>query len=657
MFPSPTRVGEQRDYPRASGMDVVEQVNARFGPLNAVEEAFVRGVAAGQPAAFSEKIDLSFTSPPELDPSKGIRSELVRWFCAHSAGRRCVEVRGLSVHNAIIVGRVNLAFLTLPFPVALVGCWIPEGIDLTEADIRSLVLDSSRSGSIAGSQLLVRGSLYLRDGFRADGEVRLRGASIKGSLECRGACLFNPREEALSANGLDVEGSVLMDQGFRATGKVRLAGANIGKMFVCSGGCFYNPHEEALIADGIRVGGSILMDQGFRSFGEVRLIGANVNGDLACRGARMINRANDALSADGINVLGSVNLNRGFRCLGRVRLVGATIRRDLSVRDAAIRNVGREGLALDRARVEGNVYFDGSFRGNCVVSLRATRVHGDVVFWHAEFHSEKETGLIADNAQIDGKLVWKNMALTNLAVLSLAYARVGQLADDEGSWPGAGKLAVVGFVYGAIAEGPTDAKRRLRWLQLQARDMFFSQPYDQLVSVLRSAGRDDDALRVAISGEDARLRFGEAGWSGRTRRWFMKYVIDYGYKPHHKALQLGAAVVLAGWLFFFLGDLLQLYSPTRERVYLDEHVIAAGKMPDDYPVLNSLVYSLDAFVPFVDFHQEDYWLPNANRYCDVAKIHIPCGSMLRVYLWMHISLGWIVATVFAAGLTGLVKRE
>jgi hypothetical protein len=187
--------------------------------------------------------------------------------------------------------------------------------------------------------------------------------------------------------------------------------------------------------------------------------------------------------------------------------------------------------------------------------------------------------------------------------------------------------------------------------------MFFSQPYDQLVAVLRSAGNDEDALRVAISGEDARLRFGEAGWSGRARRWFMKYVIDYGYKPHHKALQLGASVVLAGWLFFFLGDMLNLYSPTRERVYLDEHVIAAGKMPDDYPVLNSLVYSLDAFVPFVDFHQEDYWLPNANRYCDIANVHIPCGSMLRMYLWAHISLGWIVATVFAAGLTGLVKRE
>lgn len=638
-------------------MDVVDQVNARFGPLNPVETVFVRSVADGQAATVGEKIDLKFTSSPTVDPAQGIRAELVRWFCAHSAGRRCVEVRGLSVRHAVIVGRINLAFLTLPFPVALVGCWMPDGIDLTEADIRSLVLDGSRSGSIAGSQLLVRGSLYLRDGFRVDGEVRLRGASIKGSLECRAACLVNPGAEALSANGLDVEGSILMDQGFRATGKVLLAGANIGKMFVCSGGCFYNPDGEALTADGIRVGGSVLMDQGFRSFGEVRLIGANVNGDLSCRTARMVHRANDALSADGINVHGSVNLNRGFRCIGRVRLVGATIRRDVSVRDAWLRNVGREGLVLDRARVEGNVFFDGTFRGNCVVSLRAARVHGDVVFWRADFRSPKEAGLVADNAQIDGKVVWKNMELAPSAVLSLAYARTGQLADDEDSWPGPGKLSVVGFVYGAIAEGPTDAKRRLRWLALQSREAFFSQPYDQLVTVLRIAGYDDDALRVAIAGEDARLRFGETGWSAMIRRMFMKYVVDYGYKPHHRALQLGAMVVLMGSLFFFLGDVLHLYSPTRERVYLDEHVMATGKMPDDYPVLNSMVYSLDAFVPFVDFHQEDYWLPNANRYCSIGNLTIPCGSILRAYLWVHISLGWIVATVFAAGLTGLVKRE
>ena len=60
------------------------------------------------------------------------------------------------------------------------------------------------------------------------------------------------------------------------------------------------------------------------------------------------------------------------------------------------------------------------------------------------------------------------------------------------------------------------------------------------------------------------------------------------------------------------------------------------------------MYSVDAFVPIIDLHQEKYWLP------DVRKGY---GWLYRAYLWLHISFGWILTTVLVVGLTGLVKKD
>ena len=60
------------------------------------------------------------------------------------------------------------------------------------------------------------------------------------------------------------------------------------------------------------------------------------------------------------------------------------------------------------------------------------------------------------------------------------------------------------------------------------------------------------------------------------------------------------------------------------------------------PTFNAFVYSLDTFVPLVDLHQ--------------AKYRLPTGPGLRLYLWIHISSGWVLTTLLVVGLTGLVRR-
>ncbi len=71
----------------------------------------------------------------------------------------------------------------------------------------------------------------------------------------------------------------------------------------------------------------------------------------------------------------------------------------------------------------------------------------------------------------------------------------------------------------------------------------------------------------------------------------------------------------------------------------------------DYPKFHPVVYSLDAFLPLVDFHQEEYWTPIDGPILSWRWI------VKNVYLPIHIAMGWIVATLFAASFTKLARHE
>jgi hypothetical protein len=83
---------------------------------------------------------------------------------------------------------------------------------------------------------------------------------------------------------------------------------------------------------------------------------------------------------------------------------------------------------------------------------------------------------------------------------------------------------------------------------------------------------------------------------------------------------------------------------------------ATGKLPEDYPQLSPLMYSLDTFTPLIDLDQTSYWLPAANRGAafDLGPVHITTGAMLRVFMWFHIASGWVLSTLLFVALTGSV---
>jgi hypothetical protein len=95
----------------------------------------------------------------------------------------------------------------------------------------------------------LNGGVFLCDGFRAEGEVRLNEASVGRNLDCSSGTFKSLGEmPALSASGTKVEGSVVLEEGFAAEGEVNVTGARIGGDVLCRGALFKNAGKTALRA-------------------------------------------------------------------------------------------------------------------------------------------------------------------------------------------------------------------------------------------------------------------------------------------------------------------------------------------------------------------------------------------------------------------------
>jgi hypothetical protein len=592
--------------------------------LTPAEQRLLARVADGEEADFSAP-DEGQNDPTQgaaWGPERTIRAAFLHWLCTDAQAAACVPPKGIRIRGARIEGPLDFEGATLLHRLSLIRCAIPEGILLTDARARRIDLSGSYIRGLHADGLAAEGDLVL-SGLICAGEVRLLRARIGGNLECTGARLENPNGNALSADGMTVEGDVFLRQGFHATGEVRLLGAHIKGQLICTGARLENPNGDALSADGMTVEGGVFLRQGFHATGAVRLLGARIGGNLECIGARLENPNGDALSADGMTVEGDVFLRQGFHATGEVRLPGARIGGNLECTGARLENPNGDALSADGMTVEGDVFLDERFHATGAVRLRGARIRGRLVCTEARF--ENPNGI----------------------ALNLEHARLGGIEDDEGSWPQRGRLRIDGLEYEGFAgdRTPTDARRRLEWLRRQLPD-FRPQPYDQLARVFRRMGREADAVEVLIAKQEDLIRHGKLSWWGRLTRRILGVTIGHGYRSG-RALLWSLAFVIAGALIFGWANARGLMAPSSPEILTDPLYRAGGTIPPDYPRFEALFYSLDAFLPIVDLHQESFWLPDAGK---------PFGALVRIYLWIHIAAGWFLSTLFVSGVTGLVRR-
>jgi hypothetical protein len=565
-----------------AGQQLFALAAEEFPNLTDAEKAFLHAIAVGEVARDNSQSQKE-TDPKHSDTwgqSRTIRARVIRWLCVDRKAISHIDPKGIRIEAAKITGELDLNSVTVPFPLVLKRCAIPDGLQLEFAETHQLHVLYSVSGPIIGTGLIVRGSFVLNGSLVSGGTsfpeavVRLYGATITGHLECTETVFCNPGRTAIDATRVTVGGSLSL-WNLRANGTVRLFGATISGNLNCEGGRFCNPSKVALDASLVNVGGNV-----------------ELGNYLSCP----------------------------FRAKGLVNLVGGNIRGSLNLH-------------------------------------------------HAHFSGQGLNGLNARGVAVSGVLDWRAITTNCETIFNLSGARVGQLADDKKSWPQPGKLDLDGFVYTAIFNGPMDAKARRCWLERQAPmplgigleqplpapKPFKSQPYQQLAKVLRESGQEVDAKRILIAKEQARRKRGDLGGLARIWSLLLGATIAYGYRPY-QALLWAAFWVVLGWGLFDAGYQAKIVIPVKAEAYAADKTTV--QLPTFYPAFIPWLYSLDTFVPIINFGQKDYWWPLAT--CSEPVITHGCilgVHGLHLYRWVHILVGWGLITLVVAGFTSLIRKE
>jgi hypothetical protein len=553
----------------------------------------------------------------EWGPERSVRAEVIADLLIGNGEAASVPVRGVRLQGARITGELNLEASTLRCPLALLDCSFHSAINLNEATAVSVRLTGSHVPAVHARQLLARGDLGLDKGFTVSGGVELSGAHIGGQLACTGGQFSNADGPALTGDMLIVDQEMLCDAEFSASGEVRLLGAHIGGQLDCSGGQFFNAGGRALNADGLTVEQSMFCNEGFSASGEVRLWGAHIGGVLVCIGGQFSNPNGRALSADELTVDGGMVCRDGFSASGEVRLLGAHIGGQLDCTGGQFSNPGGCALNAEGLSVGQRMYCGDGFMATGEILLRGVHIGGMLDCRGGQFSNAGGSALNLERATVNGPLRMQSAVLEG--ILDLTSAQTSSYHDNRAFWPET--LRLDGFVYDVIY-GATP-KGRLEWLRRNEKG-YSPQIYEQLASVYRLAGHDEDARRILIAKQ--RRRFAQGNLARRVGGYVLDGLVGYGYRTWLAAFWLAGFLLLGTWLFgsVYRGDLTPASKTT---------------VP---PPFQPFFYTLDLLLPVVSLHVRDAWIAQ---------------GAAQVWSVIFIIVGWILATAVVLSLTGLLKRD
>lgn len=505
--------------------------------------------------AFPTGALVDLRSRPDDDPgqatswpgTRDIRAEVIAALLTGS-GPDVNSGAGVKLAGVRVVGRLTLAHTKVPYALDFEHCCFDDGLDLAEAETRSVRLRGCHLTVLEAGRAEIRGEFQM-EGCRLD-RLSLYAARVF-EIEISGTTITAPPPEPpdpdsdwtpprTAVNGdLLVVDTAMYCHDVVIDGQFRVPGARIGGYLHLDGARI--THEEpdrpptpALLAQGLRVDTGIFARRGntraknrFTVTGGVDLSGATIKGGLMLPDADLVDdHGGTALRADHISVEGGVDLS-GVTASGAVRLNSAHVVGPLTLSGARLGTLDASG-----ARVEGAMF--------CTAGFTA--------------HS-----------------------------LDLRRARTATFEDDAASWPV--KLRLDGFVYDELLPLPT-AGTRLPWL---ARDTFQPQPYEQLAARYRAVGRDGESRRVLLTQQ--RRRREAAGVPAKAWGLLQDATVGYGYRPWLAGLWL-LGLLAAGSAYF-----------------ASHHPAPLGTSGLHF---NAVAYTLDLLVPVVNLGQSGAWNPSGS---------------------------------------------
>ena len=674
-------------------MAIPAPIRERFGNLLPAEAKVLTRMAEDEGVVIGE------TLPAEGNESKKIRADFVVFLARGGCDGAAPPPCGLDIQGAWIAGVLDLRGPAIDLDLGLVDCRFDAAPNLRSARLANLYMNRSRLPGLRGDGLEARGDVFLR-GAVMQGEARFLGARLSGDLACDGA-RFEPAEGvALSADGLETRGGVFLSEAV-VQGEARFLGARLSGDLSCTGARFEPAEGVALNADGLETRGGVFLSEAVVQ-GEARFLGARLGGNLECDGARFERAGGMALNLDGARVAGAFYL-RG----------GASIRGRLDMTDAAFGHInddracwpGPGDLVLDRCRYEaftgGPV--DARSRLDWLALQDESRFGKD--FWPQPYEQLakvfREMGHAADARAV---LVEKERRQRAAQRAALRARLRGQALRRRMEIARLSKLSELGREASRVHESyaPGDPNRRrfeeevlrarvLRKAQRSRRqdaDPAFEPDLTAGIAAARGTLRPADLDPALAAGSSRFWLQLELGW---RCVWdaLAGAAIGYGRRPQQAALWLVGFWLLGAVIFAAaegrgaikpntgytlrgeewtacaaadpgatLPDRLAKAAKDREAGAHPSQLACFLAQPEGakYPRFNALVYSLDTLLPIVSLEMQSIWIPDETRGADLPPWD-RIGWWARLYLWLHIGLGWGLSLLAVAGFSGLVKSD
>lgn len=506
----------------------------------------------------------------------------------------------------------------------------------------------------------VGGDLFVMGDFTAGGTMRLNGARIEGSSNFGASCCMRLELERSRLNG-----SISFYDKAELTHGLLLATSQLGRVWF----------GEAKIGGGLNCARAVCtagftMSSKTLCEGEVSLEAARVTGPVDLSGATLDTPGGVGLRADAMQVQGNVRL-RQMKIKGTVRLRNAEINGDLDFEGAQITDCQSKAIRLTGSSVKGSVFLRYGFTAEGGVRMARARFAGALDFEKANIQSKDERALSieANGLDVQGPMIFRGITAGNSGYASFSHAHVGRLEDDLASWQ-CYRYAINGFEYRSceLMPGKADSNRlplrkpdwtpmtlneRLQWLRNQAE--WNVQPYEQATKIFRAAGYEEAATALQKDKYRQRRLYGRLGAWQQWKSFFLDLTLGFGFDLW-RALIAAVVMIVIGTFVFSSAAATNFLVPKA----------------DSQAEFNSVAYSIDAFVPLVNLKQReafDYSVTAAQRTKlrteKGREIIIPRGIQFlgalwnpyHIYFWLHTALGWILTTLVAAGLTGLVRKD
>ena len=618
-------------------------------PRWTAQEAFVWGqVCAGATADFNSSLDyggsLDAKSPEHWPDNRVLSPSFLESILLKEPYRHALSRHGVAIVGARFTEPVDLSEAVLPCPLLLRNSVFEKGANLLRLSSQySLDLDGSNLKTLSLNAARIM-RLSMRGGV-VSGDVNLAVAQVAGNIQLNGSRFAGP----LDLSGMHVGGFLLMGKGTELH-NLTLAYTDIDKNLEISG----SKVTGVLNMNELHVGENLRLTDS--EFDDMNLSNVHVNANLLFTGSRAqkvqltIAQVEKNLQFEHATVAGDTDMGgirvggflfvRSDTHLAKLNLVNAKVEKEfdivastitgefnmnrlqvgglLTVRQTALnglvlRNAQLGQLQLVSSKVEGSldctdidVGGDASLQGSEFVGgvlCPGATIKGDAALDEATFHKDVDL----TKSEINGALQLEKTKWVDGPWLRLANAKIGYIDLDE-AWPS--HLELNGLTYRSVEH----AESHMAWL---ARLYHFApQPYDQLASVVHSAGDDDLATTIRYSGRQ-RERHEASSWIGWGILVTLENLIGFGYYP------LRALIWVA--VFLVLGVVVLQVTGEGRR----------NGMPW------GVAYSFDLLLPIIRLRDAHY--------------EIDLKGPARYYFYVHKIMGYLLASFLIAGVSGLTK--